>query len=171
MRRIDFPVSREPVNGACQRDTVAWIVSVFRFSDRGRVSATLLGRLVVLACRLRVSLSGVRRRTRDAPSHETIRQAFRSSLPEDPDALEARIDAGLARPLSRSVFKQPRKLAIDLHQRPYYGRRDGPTQRVSQPPTRPDPSTSKPSTLKPLTEDRDDLELLETAAPHPSFFR
>lgn len=121
MRQFDFALS----GGDCQRGTVAWIVLMLGFSDQGRcVSARLLGRIVVLACCLRGSLSGVCRRMSKTPSSEAIRLALHASLPEDVPTLEERIHRGLTQPLPRAVFKRPRRLAIDLHQRPYYGRRE-----------------------------------------------
>jgi putative transposase len=104
---------------------VAWVVSVFGFSDFGSsVPAALLGKLVVMACCLGSSISGACRRTRRTPSGETVRKALIANLSGELPELEGRINEGLGQLLPRAFFKRPRRLAIDLHQRPYYGRRE-----------------------------------------------
>ncbi|NIP70973.1 MAG: hypothetical protein GTO04_17920 [Planctomycetales bacterium] len=120
MRRMQSIVSRSQ----CQRDSVAWIVSTFQFVDVGcSVTAALLGKLIVMACCLGTSLSGACRRTRRSPSGETARQALITNLPGELPELEKRINDGLGQLLPRAFFKRPRRLAVDLHLRPYYGQR------------------------------------------------
>jgi len=108
-----------------QQDASASIVSTFELSDYGRsVSAAILGRLIVMAACVRTSLSGAAARTRRSPSGETVRKALLASLPEDIGEMERRINNSLLRLTPKTFFRRPRRLAIDLHQRPYYGDRE-----------------------------------------------
>ena len=108
-----------------QQDTADAIVSTFGLADFGRsVSAALLGRLIVMAACVGTSLSGAAARTRQSPSGETVRKALLASLPADIAALERRINDSLLRLMPKAFFRHPRRLAIDLHQRPYYGQRE-----------------------------------------------
>ncbi len=120
MRRTQCIFSRSQ----CQRDTVAWVVSTFQFVDfSGSVTATLLGKLLVMACCLGTSVSGACRRTRRSPSGESVRKALIGNLPGELAELEGRINDGLGQLLPAAFFKRPRRVAIDLHLRPYYGKR------------------------------------------------
>ena len=121
MRRSNGSISR----AQWQQDTANSIVSTFGLADFGRsVSAALLGRLIVMAACVGSSLSGAAARTRKSPSGETVRKALLSSLPADIAELERRINDNLLRLTPKAFFRRPRRLAIDLHQRPYYGQRE-----------------------------------------------
>lgn len=117
-----------------QQDTAGAIVSIFRLSDFGRsVSAALLGRLLMMAACVGTSLSGAAGRSRRSPSAETVRKALLVNLPEDLAEMERRVNDGLLRWTPKAFFRRPRRLAIDLHQRPYYGRRKGVPVRGGKP--------------------------------------
>jgi hypothetical protein len=106
-----------------QQDTVDWIVSTFQLCGVGRsVSASLLGRLLVMAACLGTSLSGAASRSRRSPSGEAVRKALLVNLPEVTE-MERRINDNLLRWAPKAFFRRPQPLAIDLHQRPYYGQR------------------------------------------------
>jgi putative transposase len=121
MRRVNSIISR----AQWQQDTVASVVSTFQLSDFGRsLSAALLGRLIVMAACVGTSLSGAARRTRRSPSGETVRKALLANLPEDLSEMERRINDSLLRLTPKAFLRRPRRLAIDLHQRPYYGERE-----------------------------------------------
>ena len=72
-----------------------------------------LGSLFAACCHLR-----------DAPSHETVRQALLANLP-DIQTLEGRLNEALVacidRPLRRHLGRAKRTVAIDLHLKPYHG--------------------------------------------------
>lgn len=107
-----------------QQDIAASIVATFQLSDFGRsVSAALLGRLIIMAACIGTSLSGVTRRTRRSPSGETVRKALHANLSEHLPNMEQRINDSLRQLVPKAFFKRPRRLAIDLHLRPYYGQR------------------------------------------------
>jgi hypothetical protein len=84
--------------------------------------APVLARLLLLAACWQASLSGVAAFVPDAPSHETVRKALHACLPPRPRDLLERLRALLRRSLPRHLGDAPRVLAVDLHQRPYYGR-------------------------------------------------
>ena len=122
MRRVNGIISRRQ----WQQDTAASIVSTFQLVDYGRsVSAALLGRLIVMAACVGTSLSGAAARVRRSPSVETVRKALLAHLPEDLSNWERQINDSLLRLAPKAFFKRHRRLAIDLHQRPYYGQREG----------------------------------------------
>jgi hypothetical protein len=121
MRRVNSIVSR----AGWQEDAVQSVVATFRLADFGRsLSAALLGRLIVMAACVRTSLSGAAARSRRSPSGETVRKALLASLPEDLTQIERRINDSLLPLMPKAFFKRRRRLAIDLHQRSYYGQRE-----------------------------------------------
>ena len=69
------------------------------------------------------SLSAVCSLVRDAPSHETVRQALLANLPGRPLDLRRRLLAALHDTLPEHLWASAQPMALDLHQRPYYGRR------------------------------------------------
>ena len=120
MRRDDGTISRS----RWQQDTVAAIVATFQLVSFGRsVPATLLGKLIVMAACVGTSLSGAAYRTRRSPSSETVRKALMASLLQDLSEMERRINDSLRQWVPKAFFKRRRRLAIDLHLRPYYGQR------------------------------------------------
>jgi hypothetical protein len=121
MRQVNGTISR----ARWQQDAAGAIVSTLGLSDYGRsVSAALLGRLIMIAACVGTSLSGAAARSRRSPSGETVRKALLANLPDDPAEMERRINASLLQWTPKAFFKRPRRLAIDLHQRPYYGGRE-----------------------------------------------
>ena len=121
MRRVNHIISPSQ----WQRDATALIASTFQLVDYGRsVSAALLGKLIVIAACARTSLSGAVVRLRSGPSDESVRKALLANLSKPPAENERRINDSLLRLAPKAFFKRPRRLAIDLHQRPYYGRRE-----------------------------------------------
>jgi hypothetical protein len=120
MRQANGIISR----AQWQQDTAASIVTTFQLTDYGRsVPAVLLGKLIVMAACVGTSLSGAAYRTRRSPSGETVRKALRANLPEHLPDMERRINDSLRQLAPKAFFKRPRRLAIDLHLRPYYGQR------------------------------------------------
>lgn len=121
MRRVNGIISKS----RWQQDTVAFVVTAFRFADYGKsVSAGLLGRLIVVAASVRTSVSAAAKRMRRCPSGETVRKALHANLPASLAEQERRINDSLWQWIPKSFSKRPRTLAIDLHKRPYYGNRD-----------------------------------------------
>jgi hypothetical protein len=93
--------------------------------SRSCPASTLLA-VLLTACSRLGSLFAAANHLRDAPSHETVRQALLANLPDDLDQLQRRLNAALAaclsRPLRRALKRRRPRLAIDLHLRPYHGK-------------------------------------------------
>jgi hypothetical protein len=121
MRRVKSISSR----AGWQEDAVQSVVSTLELTDFGRsIPAALLGKLIVIAVCVGTSPSGAVSRMRRSPSGATVRKALLASLPEDLTRIERRINDSLLRLTPKAFFKRRRQLAIDLHQRPYYGQRE-----------------------------------------------
>lgn len=108
-------------------DVHAWarqlLVAELELRDyRQSVPATLLAKLLLLAACWQTSLSSVCTFVTDAPSHETVRKALHACLPPRPRDLLDRLCALLRQSLPEHLRDVPRLMALDLHQRPYYGR-------------------------------------------------
>jgi hypothetical protein len=86
------------------------------------VPAGVLARVLLLAACWQCSLSAACPLLRDAPSHESVRKALHAGLPARPNDLLGRLLAALRRSLPDHLGRRPLAFAVDLHQRPYYGR-------------------------------------------------
>jgi hypothetical protein len=99
------------------------VVEELRWKDYKRsVKARLLATLVVLACCWQASLSCLAELLRGSPSHETVRKALHANLPARPRELLDGLLLALRRALPPWLVDGPVVMALDLHQRPYYGR-------------------------------------------------
>jgi putative transposase len=86
------------------------------------VPAGLLASVLLLAACWQTSLTAACRLVRDRPCHRHVRQAVCCCLPPRPRDLLARLLAALRQTLPAHLGVGPQAAAIDLHQRPYYGR-------------------------------------------------
>jgi hypothetical protein len=86
------------------------------------VPAKVLAGVLLLAACWQCSLSAAGALMRDAPSRESVRKAAHACLPARPNDLLARLLAALRRSLPEPLRGRPLAFALDLHQRPYYGR-------------------------------------------------
>ena len=121
MRHTEFTRSGRPF----QQGAIGWLVQTLGLHDYQRkLPAGKLAQLLVMASALGCSLSAVVQRLRKAPSDETVRRAMLSHLELSLPDLETRITAGLQTLLPRRFFRKAHYLALDLHQRPYYGVRE-----------------------------------------------
>jgi hypothetical protein len=107
------------------------------------VPATLLASVLLLAACWQTSLFGVCQLVRGLPSHETVRKARLACLPPKPSTLRRRITALLRATLPKHLQGDDHSvlelvMAIDLHQRPFYGKkgRKGTTRREKKKGTR-----------------------------------
>jgi hypothetical protein len=104
-----------------QQHTAALLRSQLRLTDFSpRCTATTLLAVVFSACCRLVSVYAVARGRGRAPSHETVRQALHTNLP-DLDELGRRLNRALAFDLPKHLRRRQR-LAIDLTLIPYHGR-------------------------------------------------
>jgi hypothetical protein len=102
---------------------VQWLLSAFAWTSGVRIGAEVLVRLLVRAAAEARSLSALVASAAATPGVETVRRALRGVLPNDPFELLASSSRVLAQGLPRSLRRHPQMLAIDLHLRPYYGRK------------------------------------------------
>ena len=108
------------------------LVEHLRLRDYKRcVPAGRLADLLLLAAGGQTSLSAACARCRAAPSREAARLALRASLPRRPSELLDRLLGLLRQGLPDHLRRRPLACALDLHQRPYYGR---PTRGTSRGP-------------------------------------
>jgi putative transposase len=91
-------------------------------TDSSGATGVALATCLLVASALRLAVSAVARKVAGA-GRETVRKAIAASLPQDPRQLELRIAAGLRRAIPRQGGRRSVPVAIDFHQRPYYGQR------------------------------------------------
>lgn len=88
--------------------------------------AGLVVSLLLLASIWQTSLSSACHLVKDKPCRETARKAVHACLPPKPRDLLARILAALRRTLPEHLLNLlPQVMALDLHQRPFYGNKKG----------------------------------------------
>lgn len=94
--------------------------------------------VLLLAACWQTSLTGACRLVQDKPSHHKVRQALYACLPRRPRDLLSRLLAALRQTLPDHLGRVPRPAALDLHQRPYYGKKTtkGVTRRQKKASTR-----------------------------------
>jgi hypothetical protein len=92
------------------------------------LSATRIADLLLAAAAWTCSVLAAARRLVGFPSRESVRKAIRNGLPKDPLVLERSINDGLRTHWPKKPGRGSRGhlVAIDLHQRPYYGDRATP---------------------------------------------
>jgi Transposase DDE domain len=134
MRRGKYTLRAWEVHGQARR----LVVKHLGWEDyKGSVPAGLLARLVILACVWQASLSCLAELLRGSPSHETLRKALQANLPRRPRELLDGLIAALHEALPAHLSACPLPMALDLHQRPYYGRMTrGTTRRQKKKSTR-----------------------------------
>jgi len=86
------------------------------------VPAKVLASVLLFAACWQCSLSAACPLMRGAPSGESVRKALHACLPARPNDLLGRLLAALRRSLPDHLGRRPLAFAVDLHQRPYYGR-------------------------------------------------
>ena len=119
MRRT--PCNPWPVLG--QQAWADTLADVLHLTDGAVVARAAVARCLLAAAALGVAVSAVAKRVAGV-GRETIRKAFAADLPADLPTPERHLAAGLRRRFPRSFRKRPIPIAIDTHQRPFYGDRD-----------------------------------------------
>jgi putative transposase len=87
--------------------------------------AALVVSLLLLASCWQTSLSGACGLVKDPPCRETLRQAALATLPPRSRDLLDRLLRALRRTLPDHLRRLPQVMALDLHQRPFYGNKKG----------------------------------------------
>jgi hypothetical protein len=84
----------------------------------------VVGAVLILAACWQTSLTGACDRVKDKPCHRHVRQALYVCLPPRPRDLLSRLLNALRQTLPDDLFWRPLVMALDLHQRPYYGKKN-----------------------------------------------
>jgi putative transposase len=87
------------------------------------LSASLVVSLLLLASLWQTSLSAAAATLKDPPRREAARKAALALLPRRPRELLERLLAALRQTLPDWLRRLPQAMAVDVHQRPYYGKR------------------------------------------------
>jgi hypothetical protein len=83
----------------------------------------VVGSVLILAACWQTSLTGACDLVKDKPSHHHVRKALYACLPPRPRDLLSRLLQALRQTLPDDLFYRPQVMALDLHQRPYYGKK------------------------------------------------
>jgi hypothetical protein len=83
----------------------------------------MVASVLLLAACWQTSLTAACTLVKQAPAHRHVRDALYACLPPRPRDLLARLHRALRQTLPDHLFGAPRVLALDLHQRPYYGKK------------------------------------------------
>jgi putative transposase len=86
--------------------------------------AALVVSVLLLACCWQTSLSAACRLVKGPPCRETARKAVHACLPPRPRHLLLRLLAALRQTLPGQLTRLPQVMALDLHQRPFYGNKN-----------------------------------------------
>ena len=91
---------------------------------RPAIPLRLVASVLILAACWQTSLTGACALLRDKPCHRHVRAALNACLPPRPRDLLSRLLHALRQSLPEDLFWRPTPMAIDLHQRPYYGKKN-----------------------------------------------
>src|ERR1700683_4930331 len=78
--------------------------------------------VLILAACWQTSLTGACRMVQSHPDHNHVREVVYACLPPKPRDLLRRVLAALWQTLPDYLRRRPRVMAVDMHQRPYYGK-------------------------------------------------
>lgn len=106
---------------------IGWVASA------GMVDPLILVQVLVRAGAQRRSLDAIALLAANLPSAETIRRAIMRLLPKTTEELEPVIVEALHKKLPKSLKRRPRTMAIDMHNKPYYGDKKTPGTYRGQP--------------------------------------
>lgn len=117
--RKNFTISRHDVHTLAQD----WFASALCLEDHGpRCTAAVLLNILLLGVTSTKSLFAVCVNQLKGPTDQAVRDALRAQLPQRPRNLEKRLNASLGVHLPQRVKRRCRRIAIDYHLIPYYGK-------------------------------------------------
>jgi len=126
MRHVQSTLSSKDVSELAT-DVLLGALSMIGAVASGRAfSPRTLVQLLVRAGAERRSVDAIARLARKVPSAETIRQAFLRLLPRTSKEFEPAIGKALQQRLPKALARRPRTMAIDYHNKPYYGNKNTP---------------------------------------------
>lgn len=106
---------------ACARHLVQQALELEQYQPK--VPLAVVASVLLLAACWQTSLTGACRLVKVSPNHRHVRNALYACLPPKPRDLLARLLALLWQTLPGRLKATPQVMALDLHQRPYYGKK------------------------------------------------
>jgi hypothetical protein len=133
MRHCQSMLSCKDVCGYATNLLMGALASIGWVAGAVTVEPLLLVQLLVRAGAERRSLEAIALLARDLPCSQTIRNALALLLPKTTAELEPVIVKALHRRLPKALKRRPRTMAIDMHNKPYYGDKKTPGTYRGQP--------------------------------------
>jgi hypothetical protein len=133
MRHRQSMLSCKDVCGYATNLLVGALASIGWVAGAATVEPLLLVQLLLRAGAERRSLEAITLLARDLPCCQTIRNALAMLLPKTTAELEPVIVEALQRRLPKALKRRPRTMAIDMHNKPYYGDKKTPGTYRGQP--------------------------------------
>jgi Transposase DDE domain len=133
MRHGQCTLSCKHVCGYATNLLVGALSSIGWVTGAATVEPLLLVQLLVRAGAERRSLEAIALLAQDIPCAQTIRNALAKLLPKTTAELRPVIVAALHQRLPKTLKRRPRTMAIDMHNKPYYGDKKTPGTYRGQP--------------------------------------
>lgn len=121
MRPTHFTLSGRDVCGLATGALLGALAGIGWVAGAVNVEPLRLVQVLVRAGAERRSLEAIASVARNVPSVQTIRNALAKLLPKRTAELEPVVVQALLQRLPKSLSRRPRTMAIDLHNRPFYG--------------------------------------------------
>jgi hypothetical protein len=112
---------------------VSALAAIGWIAGAGTVDPLVLIQVLVRAGAERRSMDAIALLAENLPCAETIRKAIMALLPATTAELEPVITRALQKKLPKGLKRRPRTMAIDMHNKPYYGAKDTPGTYRGQP--------------------------------------
>jgi hypothetical protein len=133
MRHAQSTLSCRDVCGFATNMLLAALGGIGWVCGAATVEPLLLVQLLVRAGAERRSLEAIAGLARDIPSVQTMRNALAKLLPKTTAELDPVIVAALHQKLPKSLSRRARTMAIDFHNKPFYGNKKTPGTYRGQP--------------------------------------
>lgn len=133
MRHSQSILSCKDVCGRATGILVPALAAIGWVASAGTVDPLILVQVLVRAGAERRSLDAIALLAEKLPSAETIRNAIMRLLPRTTAELEPVIVEALHKKLPKGLNRRPRTMAIDMHNKPYYGDKKTPGTYRGQP--------------------------------------
>jgi hypothetical protein len=112
-----YIITKDEVHGYANH----WLEKSLKLEYEGtKCTASTLLQILLIAAARTVSIFAACRDLADAPTDQTVRNALEASLPEIGE-LERRLNRSLSTNLPKALFRNSRRIAIDLTLIPYHG--------------------------------------------------
>jgi putative transposase len=133
VRHSQFTLSGKNVCAQASGILMSALASVGWLVGAGSVDPMLLVEVLVRAGAERRSMNAIARLAENLPGAETIRKAILALLPKSVEQLEPVVAHALHKKLPKGLKRRPRTMAIDMHNKPFYGAKNTPGVYRGQP--------------------------------------